>query len=128
MSSRIRVTLPSLRRAARTASSRLRPRARLSSISRARESWSSVARSASQRLRRKKRDQPMAFSVGRPEDGVDGANDLVPQRRLFGELRAALRREAVVARAAVVFGGAPEGGDPAAVLEAMQGGIERPVV
>src|SRR5262249_40992394 len=57
---------------------------------------------------------------GGPEDAVDGADDLVPARGLRLELLAALRREAVVPRFAVVLGRAPERRDPAAVLEAVE--------
>ena len=58
------------------------------------------------------------------EDAVHGADEFVPAAGLAGELLAAGGGEAVEARFAVVFGGAPLGADPAAVLEAVEGGVE----
>src|SRR4051812_48571858 len=63
-----------------------------------------------------------------PQDPVDGAHQLVPAIGLRLELAAALWRQAVIARAPVVFGGTPERRDPAAVLEAVESRIERAVL
>jgi hypothetical protein len=67
-------------------------------------------------------------SIGRAENPVDRAGDLVPPRGLHGQLRPPLGREAIVAGAAIVFGRPPERSDPAAILEPVEGGIERPVL
>ena len=55
-------------------------------------------------------------------------HQLLPLLGLLLQLAAALRREAVEARAAVVLGDRPVGIDPAAILEAVERGIERPLL
>jgi len=59
------------------------------------------------------------------ENAVDGANEFVPTTGLAGELLAADGGEAIEAGFAIVFGGAPLGADPTAVLEAVEGRVQR---
>src|SRR5436190_5414775 len=151
----MRARLPSLRRAARRASAALMPRAMFSSVSIARCASSSRARSSSHQPRRKKRLRlmstfarpPGVLRLVRPasagtrnhwcfqnggarwfQHAIDGGDDAVPAVRLLGQLAAAGRREAVVACLAVVLGGAPEGGNPAAILEPVKRGRQRAVL
>src|SRR5262245_52364276 len=124
------VGLPRVRRAARRAWSSVIPRARWSSMSIWRCASSSRARSASQCRRRKNRLRLIGVtrSSRRPEDAVDGADDVVPAAGLRGELPASARREAIEAGAPVVVGGAPVRRDPAAILEPVERRVERSVL
>ena len=64
----------------------------------------------------------------RPQHAIDGAHDLIPAAGLMGQLLAARGGQPVIARPAVVFRRAPERGDPAAVFQTVQSGIERAVL
>ena len=88
------------RQAARDVVGRLDRRDRLSS---------SRARSRSQRARASHRGSRIASLLGRPQHLVDRAHEAVPAAGLVFELFAPGRRQAVVARLAVVLGRAPEG-------------------
>jgi hypothetical protein len=59
-----------------------------------------------------------------PHDTGDGADELFPVGLFFGKLAFAGGGEAVIFGAAVGFGLAPLGGEPALFFEAVQGGIE----
>src|SRR5262249_61578252 len=62
------------------------------------------------------------------EDAGDGVGDLPPPAGLPREVLPARAGELVVAGLAVVVGGAPRGHDPAAGLEALEGGVEGAVL
>src|SRR5262249_55255853 len=64
---------------------------------------------------------------GRLEDSSDRARVSAPGRHFRTELSPTARRERVVLRLPVVFGHAPLGVDGAAILEAMQGLVQRGV-
>ncbi|SPE38512.1 hypothetical protein SBA3_290043 [Candidatus Sulfopaludibacter sp. SbA3] len=65
---------------------------------------------------------------GRIQDTADRPHNLLPAGGLRCQLLAALSRQAVILRLAVVFGGSPERGDPPAVIQAMQRRIEGAVL
>src|SRR5580698_393767 len=67
----------------------------------------------------------LVLLLGGAEDAGDGAGEFVPLAGFEVELRAALRREGVKLCAAIVFGSSVGGGDPFALDEAMERGIER---
>ena len=72
--------------------------------------------------------QLMIVRCARPrrlENPVDRLREGLPAGGLLRQLPPAERRQRVVARAAVVFGRAPHGRDPAAILEPVERGIER---
>src|ERR1700730_12894941 len=100
------------------------PRAMFSSVSISKYVCSSRWRSWSQRSRRKKRSQLIGLLLGGPQDPIDGAHQLLPPAGLLGQLAPSRRRQPVIPGLAIVFRGAPEGGDPGAILQAMQRGIE----
>jgi hypothetical protein len=58
------------------------------------------------------------------ERGEDGVSEPGPGCGLEAELGAAFGSEGVKLRASIVFRGTPFGGDPAADLEAVEGGVE----
>ena len=130
-SSRIRVGLPSLRRAARRASSGSMPCATYCSAVISMNDSSSCRSSSSSCARLMKRRQFMGFPQHLPRrwthDPADGSNHFVPAGLVRGQLLPARRREPVVLRLAVVLGGTPERRDPTTVLEPMQRRIEGPV-
>jgi hypothetical protein len=69
------------------------------------------------------------MSPTRPlEHVVDRRRETTPVARLARELLSPLGREAVVLRAPVVLGRCPRRRDPAAVLEAVEGRVERSLV
>jgi hypothetical protein len=59
---------------------------------------------------------------------VDGADHAFPAGHFGGQLFASDGGEAIVAGFSVVLGGAPEGSDPAAVFEAVEGGVKGAVL
>ena len=126
ISSRMRVRFPSVRRAASRASSSGRPRATLSAVS------LQVASSSRARSRSHRPARAIAASASRQsrraQHLADRAHEAVPSAGLGRELPTACRCQTVVARLAIVLGRAPERGDPAAVLEPMQRGVERAVL
>src|SRR3954470_15920950 len=64
---------------------------------------------------------------GHPQHERDGGGEAVPGFRLSRELLLTRAGELVVLGAPIVVGGAPFGADPSASLEAMEGGVERPL-
>lgn len=69
----------------------------------------------------------MGLFPGRVQDPVHRADKLIPTAGLMSELLATGRSEAIVAGLAIILGRAPEGGDPTAVLEAVQRRVQRSV-
>src|SRR5687768_16039569 len=63
-----------------------------------------------------------------PENACDGPREAAPLLRLRDELLSAGLRERVETGLAVVVGGSPVGDDPAALLQTLEGRIERPVI
>src|ERR1035438_1558774 len=109
ISSRTNPGLPNLRRAAAAASAGGMPRAMLSAVSVSRYAAISRARSSSHHRRLRNRRQLMCASLlRRPQHLVDGAHDPFPAAHFHAQLLAPGRREAVVARLAVVLRSAPE--------------------
>src|SRR6187431_1414226 len=117
MSSRTRVTLPNFLAAASCAACGDIPRAMLSSVSMRMYDAISRAASASRLLREKKRVQLMSLLRG-PHHLPDRAHELFPARGFGGEHFLSRRRQTVVLRLAIIFGGAPERCDQGAILEA----------
>ena len=75
-------------------------------------------------------DQQVAQSIGRsfrwsPGPEVTAADEFLPFGFFGFELFEACFSELVKFSAAIIFGRAPAGSDPAAAFEAMEGGIER---
>src|SRR5689334_5982629 len=93
-------------------------------------SCSSAGRRSSARRRRPSRvSSSMAISAsGGGENGVHRTGEAPPERRLRGELLAAFLGDAVELCAAVVLGDAPFRGDPPAIFQAMEGGVEGALV
>src|SRR6266478_3166932 len=114
----MRVGLPSLRWAAARAWSGSRPRARFSCTSASRYASNSRARSWSHAARCRNLGHFISLFLGwlGPQHPIDGAYHLLPAAGLLNQLFPPLRRQAVVARLAIVFRGTPEGCDPAAIF------------
>ena len=103
--------------------------ARMSAVSVSRYAAISRARSSSHHRRLRNRRQLICASLlRRPQHLVDGAHDPFPAAHFHAQLLPPGWREAVVAGLAIVLRSAPERGDPAAVFEAVQSGIERSVL
>src|SRR5687767_6155426 len=85
--------------------------------------WACIsrARSASRRPRRSQRRTSL---LDRPHDQADGVDQPFPLRAFLLQLAASLRRQAVVARAPIVFGRRPIRLDAPPILEAVQRRIE----
>ena len=73
-------------------------------------------------------DQLMVLLSDWLEDAADGVNQLLPTRRLRDQLLSTDRSQPVVPGLSIVLGGTPERRDPAAILEAVQCRVERPVL
>src|SRR5919109_3052070 len=135
-SSRYRVRPPKLTRARRRASSAGTPvSCAISSASSAR--WSRISSSSSRsmaspwksaRVRRaRRRDQFMRRRSGGAQHFVHGRGKAAPLCALNGELPSPLRGERVELRAAPFVARPPLRRDPPAILEAIEGRVERPL-
>src|SRR5580698_8237935 len=130
VSSATRVVLPNLRMAANRASSGGMPRSMLSCVSRS--MCSRMSRSSSRSIFSRRVIGSLGtahvlsvFLFRRAQNPRDRRGELVPLAGFYGQLATALCREPVILRAAVIFGGAFVGHDPAALDEAMEGRVER---
>src|SRR5690242_10878366 len=70
----------------------------------------------------------MALPGSRPQHASNTFDETLAPGCLRGELSFTGGRQAVVFRLSIVFGCAPEGGDPAAVFEAIQSRVKRTVL
>src|SRR5690348_13793872 len=127
VTSLVKAMLPKSRRAARAASTGDSPASSRYLVSMAR--WARISSSRSSSLARRRRGQRIGSRLLRgPHDAGDGADELFPVRLFFGKLAFAGGSEAVIFGAAVGFGLAPLGGEPAFFFEAVQGRVEGTVL
>src|SRR6476646_10582645 len=70
----------------------------------------------------------MTVSSRSRQHGVDGAAESPPRRGLLSELLSSEGRELVESRAPIVLRRSPGGGEPPALHEAVERGIERSLV
>src|SRR6185369_14823859 len=116
----------------RAASPGLMPasRFRRACISRWKRSSSSRARSARRRERsaRRRRRKSVQVISGQFHDAADGGGEAGPLLGFVVQLLPAGRGEVIKAGTPAEFGDTPFSLDPALMLEAMQGGVERALV
>src|SRR5713101_5431897 len=113
--------LPKERRAVARASSSLSPCSWRRSISSCRCAWISEVKSLALRLLR---NMALAFRALRSQNPRDGAGQSLPFVGFFDQLFAAGGGQRVEAGLAVIGRNAPLGGDPTALFQALECGVE----